>query len=80
MIYSIINITNSPTLGNPDAFITIIDFSDFQCFMCAKIPINTEPVINETYIQTGKAKLVFKHFPIRGFGFYRRFYHSSMYK
>jgi protein-disulfide isomerase len=62
-----VNNTNSPTLGNPDAPITIIDFSDFQCFMCARYVKNTEPIINETYIQTGKAKLVFKHFPIRGF-------------
>jgi protein-disulfide isomerase len=67
LIYSIINNTNSPTLGNSDAPITIIDFSDFQCFMCARYVKNTEPIINETYIQTGKAKLVFKHFPIRGF-------------
>jgi len=63
----LVNNTNSPTLGNPDAPITIIDFSDFQCFMCARYVKNTEPIINETYIQTGKAKLVFKHFPIRGF-------------
>ncbi|HEX6294561.1 MAG TPA: thioredoxin domain-containing protein [Nitrososphaeraceae archaeon] len=62
-----VNNTNSPTLGNPDAPITIIDFSDFQCFMCARYVKNTEPIINETYIQTGEAKLVFKHFPIRGF-------------
>jgi protein-disulfide isomerase len=63
----LVNNTNSPTLGNSDAPITIIDFSDFQCFMCARYIKNTEPIINETYIQTGKAKLVFKHFPIRGF-------------
>lgn len=63
----LVNNTNSPNLGNPDAPITIIDFSDFQCFMCARYVKNTEPIINQTYIQTGKAKLVFKHFPIRGF-------------
>lgn len=62
-----INNRNSPTLGNPDAPITIIDFSDFQCFMCARYVKITEPIINETYIQTGHANLVFKHFPIRGF-------------
>jgi protein-disulfide isomerase len=28
---------------------------------------NTEPLINETYIQTGQAVLVFKHLPNRGF-------------
>ena len=28
---------------------------------------NTEPLLNETYIQTGKVALVFKHLPNRGF-------------
>jgi len=57
----------SPYLGNPSAPITIIDFSDLQCHLCARYVKNTEPMINETYIQTGKAALVFKHLPNRGF-------------
>lgn len=57
----------SPYLGNPSAPITIVDFSDFQCHLCARYVKNTEPMINETYIQTGKAALVFKHLPNRGF-------------
>ena len=62
-----LNNTKSPILGSQDAPITIIDFSDFQCYMCARYVKNTEPIINETFLQTGKAKLIFKHFPIRGF-------------
>lgn len=57
----------SPYLGNPSAPITIIDFSDLQCHLCARYVKNTEPMINETYIQTGKAALVFRHLPNRGF-------------
>lgn len=57
----------SPYLGNLTAPITIIDFSDFQCHLCARHVKNTEPIINETYIQTGKVALVFKHLPNRGF-------------
>ncbi|MGD1834828.1 MAG: thioredoxin domain-containing protein [Nitrososphaeraceae archaeon] len=57
----------SPTLGDPNAPITIIDFSDFQCSMCARYVKSTEPIINENYVETGKANLIFKHFPIRGF-------------
>ena len=34
--------------------------------MCARYVKNTEPKINETYIQTGKVALVFKHLPNRG--------------
>jgi protein-disulfide isomerase len=56
----------SPHLGSLSAPVTIIDFSDFQCFLCARYVKNTEPKINQTYIQTGKANLVFKHLPNRG--------------
>lgn len=57
----------SPHIGNLSAPIIIIDFSDFQCHLCARHVRNTEPLINETYIQTGQAALVFKHLPNRGF-------------
>ena len=57
----------SPYLGDLSAPITIIDFSDFQCHLCARHVKNTEPIINETYIRTGKVALVFKHLPNRGF-------------
>lgn len=57
----------SPYMGNLSAPITIVDFSDFQCHLCARYVKNTEPQINETYIQTGKVVLVFKHLPNRGF-------------
>ncbi len=57
----------SPFIGNLSAPITVIDFSDFQCYLCNRYVKNTEPQINDTYIQTGKAALVFKHLPDRGF-------------
>jgi protein-disulfide isomerase len=57
----------SPLLGNPAAPVTIIDFSDFQCYLCARYVKSTEPLINQTYIQSGKVALVFKHLPNRGF-------------
>jgi protein-disulfide isomerase len=56
----------SPHLGSLSAPLTIIDFSDFQCYLWARYVKNTEPKINETYIQQGKANLVFKHLPNRG--------------
>ena len=57
----------SPYIGDFSAPITIVDFSDFQCHLCARHVKNTEPLINETYIQTGQVALVFKHLPNRGF-------------
>ncbi|MDQ3837790.1 MAG: DsbA family protein [Thermoproteota archaeon] len=56
----------SPLLGDPTAPVTIIDFSDFQCYLCARYVKATEPLINQTYIQSGKVALVFKHLPNRG--------------
>jgi protein-disulfide isomerase len=55
-------------LGNAlTAPVTIIDFSDFQCYLCARYLKATEPIIKEEYIDTGKVVLVFKHLPNRGF-------------
>lgn len=57
----------APYLGNISSPITLIDFSDFQCYLCNRFVQNTEPLLNETYIQRGKMALVFKHLPNRGF-------------
>jgi protein-disulfide isomerase len=64
-LYDLIK-NGSPFLGNVSAPITIIDFSDFQCYLCNRFVKNTEPLINQTYIQTGKVALVFGHLPNRG--------------
>lgn len=56
---------NNPVIGNPDAPITIIEFSDFQCPFCAKFHIDTLPSIMNEYIKNGQVKLVFRDFPIQ---------------
>lgn len=57
---------NSPVLGDDNAPVTIFDFSDFQCPMCARYSKNIEPSIIADYVNTGKVKLVYKHFAIFG--------------
>jgi protein-disulfide isomerase len=59
-------IQGSPIIGNPNAPVTLIEFGDFQCQFCARFAKITEPDINATYIQTGKANMVFKHFVTHG--------------
>jgi len=56
----------SPVFGNPSAPVTIIEFGDFQCHFCGRFARETEPLLNSTYLQTGKANLVFKHFVTHG--------------
>jgi len=60
-----ISADNDPIIGNPDAPITIIEFSDFQCPFCARFHSQTLPLILEEYIEQGKVKLVFRDFPIQ---------------
>ncbi len=56
----------SAVFGNRTAPITIIEFGDFQCRFCDRFAKQTEPLLNTTYFQTGKANLVFKHFVTHG--------------
>lgn len=60
-----ISADNDPVIGNPDAPITIIEFSDFQCPFCARFYTQTLPLILEEYVEQGKVKLVFRDFPIQ---------------
>jgi protein-disulfide isomerase len=58
--------TAQPTLGSPDAPVTIEDFSDFQCSHCASFALTTKKQLEEEYVNTGKAKLVFRNFVVLG--------------
>ena len=50
--------------GDPNAPVTIIEFSDYECPFCKRFYENTLPQIDEKYIKTGKAKLVYRDFPL----------------
>ena len=58
--------SGSPHQGNLSSPILLIDFGDFQCYLCDRYVKNTEPLLNKTYVQTGKVALFFKHLPNRG--------------
>jgi len=60
-----ISIDDDPIIGDPNAPITIVEFSDFQCPFCARFHTQTLPLILEEYIEQGKVKLVFRDFPIQ---------------
>jgi len=51
-------------LGDPNASVTIVEFSDFQCPFCGKFFDETFPQIKTKYIDTGKVKLVYRDFPL----------------
>lgn len=53
-------------LGNPEAPVTIFVFGDYQCPFCAKFFKESESLIVKNYIETGKAKLVYKDLAFLG--------------
>lgn len=55
-----------PTLGDPDAPVTLIEFSDFLCPFCQKFATEVEPDIVARYVETGQVRIVWSDFPARG--------------
>lgn len=51
-------------LGSPDAPITMVEFSDFQCPYCADYALETLPQIVENYVESGRVRYVFKDLPL----------------
>ncbi len=51
-------------LGNANASVTIIEFSDFECPYCGKFFTDSLPLITKNYIDTGKVKLYYRDFPL----------------
>ncbi len=49
--------------GKGDAPVTIVEYASLTCPHCADFTINTFPKIKEKYIDTGKARLIFREFP-----------------
>ena len=62
--FSEISKDDDPILGDPDAPISIIEFSDYQCQFCARFYSDTLPLLNSQYIETGKVNLISRDFPI----------------
>lgn len=60
-----VSIDDDPMKGNPNAPITIIEFSDYECPFCGRFYANTLPLIEENYINTGKVNFVYRDFPIQ---------------
>lgn len=55
----------NPVLGQSDAPITFAVFGDYQCGYTKQFFEEVFPQLKESYIDTGKVKLVYKHFPVR---------------
>ena len=51
---------NDNIMGDPNAPITITEFSDYRCSHCGAFVLETEPSLVKDYIETGKVKFVYR--------------------
>ena len=54
-------------LGNPAAPVTIIEYASMTCPHCAHFANNILPTVKQQLVETGKAKLIFREFPLDQF-------------
>ncbi len=59
-----VSIDDDPVKGDPNAPVTIVEFSDFQCPFCGRFYEQTLPSIIENYVDTGKVKFVYRDLPL----------------
>lgn len=59
-----VSVSDNPVLGNKDAKVTLIEFSDYECPFCKRHFTDVYPQIKKDYIDTGKIKLVYRNYPL----------------
>jgi protein-disulfide isomerase len=59
-----VHLEDRPTLGPPDAPITMVEFADFECPYCAHAFSEVETLASTTY--KGKIKIIYKNYPLNG--------------
>jgi len=68
LYFSLVSSINAETVriisGNKDAKITIIVYESLTCSHCANFHNEIYPLLKKEYIDTGLAKIEFRHFPL----------------
>lgn len=59
-----VNTAGAYSIGESDAPVVIVEFTDYQCPFCSRHFAQTYPQIKAEYIDTGKVRYVFMDFPL----------------
>ncbi len=53
-----------PVKGNENAKVTMVEFSDFECPFCGRFYSETLSQLITEYVDTGKMKIYYRHYPL----------------
>lgn len=60
----LVPVQRAPALGRATAWVTIVEFSDYQCPFCRRHSTQVLPQIVKEYVEAGKVRYVFRDYPI----------------
>lgn len=56
-----VDLADAPMLGNPDAIVTLVEFTDFQCPFCSRANTTIHQLLEKN---PDKVRIVFRHYPL----------------
>lgn len=59
-----VSVDDDAVLGDKNAPLTMVEFSDYECPFCKRYFDQTYPEIKKNYVDTGKLKIVFRDLPL----------------
>jgi protein-disulfide isomerase len=60
----VLDVSEDPKIGDENATLTLVEFSDFQCPYCGRHIKSVFPKLQSDYIATGKIRYVMRDFPL----------------
>ena len=60
----IVDAVGAQSIGDPNAALSLIVFSDFQCPFCGQFVRSTYKSIESEFVRTAKVRYVFRYFPL----------------
>lgn len=61
-----LSVSGAPILGSPNAPLTLVEFTDFQCPFCARFHAETFPLLLKAHVDAGRLRYIALDFPLTG--------------
>jgi protein-disulfide isomerase len=59
-----VSIQGDPVMGDKDAKVTLVEFTDYQCPFCGRAFRQTYPPVVAEYVKTGKVRYIIHNYPL----------------